>query len=81
MIVDDELLTLEEALALMERVWAAFERSVLEHVAADAIAQGFDAADVRLVIEGRARALREGRAARLETAAAMLKAHAPPHLQ
>jgi hypothetical protein len=81
MIVDDELLTLDECLEIIGRAWGAIETSVLEHVARDALAQGFNAADVRLVIEERARVLRESRADRLETAAAMLKAHAPPHLQ
>jgi hypothetical protein len=78
---DDELLTLDECLEIIGRAWGAIETSVLEQVAADAIAQGFDAADVRLVIEERARVLRDGHADRLETAAAMLKAHAPPRLQ
>jgi hypothetical protein len=76
MMIDDELYTLDEVLAMMVRVWDAVENSVLEHVAAETIAQGFDAAAVRFVIEEHARLLREGRPARLETARQMLEARA-----
>lgn len=76
MILDDELMTLDECLAMMARVWAAIEHSVFEHVAAEAIAQGFDEADVKLVIERLACVLRDSRPARLETARQMLEARA-----
>jgi hypothetical protein len=77
MIIDDEAkLTLDEALAMMPPLWEAFERTILEQVAADAVAAGFNEDDVRREIETRARLLREGRPARLETAKQMLEAHA-----
>jgi hypothetical protein len=66
-------MTLEEALALMPPLWEAIERSILEHVAADIIAAGFNEDDVRHEIEKVARLLRQGHTERLETAAAMLK--------
>lgn len=73
---DDELFTLNECLAMMARVWDAFEHSALEQAAADARAQGFPEADVRRVLEETARLLRAGRPARLETARQMLEARA-----
>jgi hypothetical protein len=73
MIGDDELLTLEQALAMMPPLWEAIERTILEHVAAEVIAAGFAEADVRLAIEQRARLLRESRPGRLETAKQMLE--------
>jgi len=69
-------MTLEEALGLMQPIWAEIERTVLEHVAAQAIADGFDQDAVRHVIENLAHQLREGHVNRLETAAAMLRARA-----
>jgi hypothetical protein len=76
MIVDDELLTLEQALAMMARVWAAFERTVLEQVAVDAVDAGFNEDDVRHVIKTYERKLCEIRPGRLETARMMLEAGA-----
>jgi hypothetical protein len=73
---DEPKLTLTEALAMMERVWDEVERTILEHVRAEVIAEGFNEADVGLVIEKTARRLREGRPARLETARQMLEAGA-----
>jgi hypothetical protein len=70
---DGVTVTLEEALAIMPPIWEAIERTVLEQVAADAIAAGFNRDDVRQEIGKLARLLREGHAERLETAAAMLK--------
>jgi hypothetical protein len=69
-------LTLQEALALMPPVWDAIERTVLEHVAAECIAQGFSPPAVRFLIEEYARALAGGRQQRLETARQMLEARA-----
>jgi hypothetical protein len=69
-------MTLEECLAMMPPIWAEIERTVLEHVAAQAIADGFDQDAVRHVIENLAHQLRAGHANRLETAAAMLRARA-----
>ncbi len=71
---DAPLLTAEQALALMARVWDAFERSVLDHAAAETVAAGFAEDDVHCVIERLARGLRERRPARLETARQMLEA-------
>jgi hypothetical protein len=77
MTIDDEpLLTLDECLAVIERGWDVIEQSVLEHVAAEAVAAGFAAPDVELVVKQYGRLLREGRAARLATAKQMLEAHA-----
>jgi hypothetical protein len=70
----DELLTMDQCLALMGRVWDLVERSALEEVAADAVAAGIPEADVAAMIGERAAALRESRPARLETARAMLEA-------
>lgn len=64
--IDAGTLTIEQACAAMLQLWAPIERSVLETVAADAIAAGFDEADVKLWIKERARLLRESRADRLE---------------
>src|SRR5262249_37540946 len=73
MMIDDELLTLEQALALMPTLWDAIEFTILEHVRGRAIARGFDEGDVSRVIEESARALRTGRAARVATAKQMLE--------
>lgn len=69
-------MTLEEALGLMPALWNDLERHVLEHVAAQAVAAGFDEDAVRHVIQHLAQLLREQHAQRVETAAAMLRARA-----
>jgi len=76
--IDDEtpMLTLNEAVAVIERGWDVIEQSVLEHVAAEAVAAGFAAADVELIIAQYKRLLVEGRVARVQTARQMLAAHA-----
>jgi hypothetical protein len=73
---DEPLLTLEQALALMVQAWEAFERSIFEHVEAEAIAQGFSPPAVRFFVEEYARMLAARRPRQLETARAMLEAHA-----
>jgi hypothetical protein len=77
MTIDHEpLLTLDECLALMPPLWDAFERSVLEHVAAECVAQGFSPPAVRFLIDEYARLLAVNRPQRLETARQMLEARA-----
>lgn len=70
------LLTIDECLVLIGRLWDEIEHTVLDQAAADAIKAGFDEAGVRVVIEERARRLRETRQGRLETARQMLEARA-----
>jgi hypothetical protein len=74
--IDDETLSIEQVCVAMQQTWPAIERAILETVAADAIAAGFDEADIKRVVEARARLLREGRGARIETARLMLEAGA-----
>lgn len=75
-IEDEPRMTAAEALAMMARVWDAFEQSILEHVRNEVIAEGFDEADVALVIEKYRRWFRERRPARIATAHEMLTAGA-----
>ena len=74
--IDDERYTAAECLAMMARVWDAFEQSILDHARAETVAAGFNENDVRLVIERLAQGLRERRPARIETARQMLEARA-----
>jgi len=70
------MLTLEEALALVARASDAIESAVLQHVEAEALAEGFSPPAVRFVIEEYRRVLVATRGRRLETAKQMLEAHA-----
>jgi hypothetical protein len=65
--IADDTLTIEQVCTAMLQMWEPIERSVLETVAADAIARGFNEADVRREIETHARELASSRAQRLDT--------------
>ena len=67
---------MDECLEMMDRIWDLVERSVLEEVAAGAIAHGFNADDVCREIETYAHKLAALRADRLATARLMLEAGA-----
>lgn len=66
-------LSIDEVLTAIARVWDVIEQEALQQATANALAAGFPAADVHLVIADCARRLREGRADRLRTARDMLE--------
>jgi hypothetical protein len=72
----DKMLTIDECLAMMPPLWETIERSILEHIEREAVANGANAVVVRFLVEEYARALAAGRPWRLETARQMLESRA-----
>lgn len=67
-------LTIEQVCSTVP--WDFIEKTIVEQVAASAVAEGFDAAAVQFVIDEHARSLRNSRADRLETLRQMLESGA-----
>jgi hypothetical protein len=63
--IDSGAVTIEQVCSTVP--WDFIEKTILEQVAASAVAEGFDAAAVQFVIDEHARLLRNSRADRLET--------------
>ena len=78
--MDENGITPPQMFAAMLQSWGEIEGEILERVAADAIAQGFNADDVRREIVTQARELDASRERRLEVLRQMLKSGAT-HLQ
>ena len=78
--MDDNGITAAQMFAAMLRSWGEVEGEIYSQAAAETIAHGFDAADVRREIETQARELAASRAQRLEFVRQMLEAGAA-HLQ